>query len=409
MAQAESGAKILTTQSSFAFNDSQARFERLRASDRPLRIILTVNAAWNIWNFRRPLVAAMLADGHEVIILAPSDTTTNLLNAMGCRVVDLRMDLKGLNPIRDASLIVRLRQFFLDQRPDVVFGFTIKNNIYGALAARSVGIPFVPNVTGLGTAFILRGGLQALVQLLYRLALAKVPKVLFQNRDDLELFVERGLVLRARTCLVPGSGIDLDYFSPSEPQIKGGAIIFLMVARLLRDKGVYEFAEAARLVRKVRPDVRFQLLGAAGSANRSAINLETVKGWSATHGVEYLGTSTDVRSEIANANCVVLPSYREGAPRTLIEAAAMGLPVIATDVPGCRDVVDDDVSGYLCQVRSAASLAETCLRFLQLSLSERDKMGRAGRAKMEREYDVAFVTQTYRDVLKHVVHECERH
>jgi glycosyltransferase involved in cell wall biosynthesis len=399
---------MVTAQSSFFPNIARARSEHLPNSGRPLRIMMTVNAAWNIWNFRRPLVAAMLADGHEVIVLAPGDATAASLTAMGCRVIDLPMDLKGLNPVRDASLIIRLRQCFVDCQPDVVFGFTIKNNIYGALAARLAGVSFVPNVTGLGTAFISRGGLQAVVQLLYRLAFAKVPQVLFQNRDDLELFVERGLVSRARTRLVPGSGIDLAHFGPSKPPAKDGATVFLMVARLLRDKGVREFAEAARLVRNDHPNVRFQLLGAAGSANRSAIDLAAVKGWSATHGIEYLGTSTDVRCEIANADCVVLPSYREGAPRTLIEAAAMGRPVIATDVPGCRDVVDDRVSGYLCQVRSAASLAETCLRFLQLSLSERHEMGRAGRAKMEREYDVALVTQAYRDVLKQVVDQGDR-
>ena len=379
------------------------RPDRPLPAARPLRIVLTVNAAWNVWNFRRPLIAGLLHDGHEVVVLAPVDATTQLLAAMGCRMIDLPMDLKGLNPFRDLALIIRLRRAFKAIRPDLIFSYTIKNNIYGALAARLARIPLIPNVTGLGTAFISRDTLQAFVQGLYRFAFAKVPVVLFQNQDDLDLFVERRLVRLGQTRLVAGSGIDLKRFAPDESQSTPGGTVFLMIARLLKDKGVREFAEAARIVRRGRPDVRFQLLGAAGAANRSAIDLEAVEAWHAAGEIEYLGTSEDVRAQIAQASCVVLPSYREGAPRTLIEAAAMGRPLIATDVPGCRDVVDDELTGFLCEPRSAASLAKTCLRFLQLSLPDREAMGRAGRAKMEREYDAALVTQIYREVLSGAV------
>ena len=172
-----------------------------------------------------------------------------------------------------------------------------------------------------------------------------------------------------------------------------------MIARLLRHKGVEEFVEAARLVRKQYPAVRFQLLGAAGTANRSAISLDTVQAWENTHGIEYLGTCQDVRSQIAEANCVVLPSYREGAPRTLIEAAAMGRPVIATDVPGCRSVVANGIGGLLCPPRDAGGLAAACVRFLELDQAEREAMGQAGRAKMEREFDQELIARAYREVI----------
>lgn len=364
-----------------------------------MRIVMTVNAAWNIWNFRRPLVSALLRDGHDITVLAPRDECAAKLEALGCRFVDLPIALKGLNPVSDAALGWRLRRHLGAIRPDIVLSYTIKNNLYGALAAKSLGIPFVPNVTGLGTAFLSGGLLQFIAKRLYRVAFAGLPTVFFQNQDDLGLFLDQQLVKPGQARLLPGSGIDLAHFSALAYPAPGEPAVFLMIARLLRDKGVHEFVEAARIVGHRYPGARFQLLGAADAANRSAITLDTVRAWQASHGVEYLGTSDDVRSEVANAHCVVLPSYREGAPRTLIEAAAMARPVIATDVPGCRAVVADGTTGFLCQVRSGASLADACLRFLALDHGARAAMGGAGRIKMEQEYDEVLVTQAYRAVL----------
>lgn len=199
--------------------------------------------------------------------------------------------------------------------------------------------------------------------------------------------------------LLPGSGIDLERFAPAAMPAPEEPPAFLMIARLLRDKGVVEFVDAARRVKARHPQARFQLLGAVGSENRSAIGRETLDAWVAEGVVEYLGTTNDVRPAIAAASCVVLPSYREGAPRTLIEAAAMARPLIATDVPGCRAVVDRDVSGYFCDVKSAESLANAMERFLALSPEAQRVMGAAGRAKMEREFDQCLVVDAYREAL----------
>jgi glycosyltransferase involved in cell wall biosynthesis len=202
-----------------------------------------------------------------------------------------------------------------------------------------------------------------------------------------------------QTHLLPGSGIDLERFSAAEYPSEVKTPVFLMIARLLRDKGVEEYVAAARLVKAKSPDTRFQLLGTVDAANRTAIDGATVKSWQDDGSIEYLGTTDDVRPHIAAAHCVVLPSYREGAPRTLIEAAAMARPLIATDVPGCRSVVEDGVSGLLCEVRSGESLAAACFSFLGRSLEEQTAMGRAGREKMETEFDQAFVVQAYRDAI----------
>jgi len=369
-----------------------------------VHILMTVNAAWNIWNFRRPLVEALMSDGHRITVLAPPDDAVPELERLGCRVRPLDMSVKGLNPIEDLKLQRRFGRIFREERPDAVLSYTIKNNIFGARAAKLTNIPFVPNVTGLGTAFLSGKLLQTFTEQLYRRSFAALPMVFFQNDDDRDLFLDRRLVRADQARLLPGSGIDLQRFAPCPMPAPKGPPVFLMIARLLRDKGVLEFVEAARRLKTRHPRARFQLLGAVGSENRSAIDRPTVDAWVAEGVVEYLGTTADVRPEIAAASCVVLPSYREGAPRTLIEAAAMARPLIATDVPGCRAVVDRDVSGFLCDVRNAESLAAAMERFLDLSPEAQQAMGAAGRAKMEREYDQALVVDAYRAALDIIAH-----
>ena len=367
-----------------------------------MHILMAVNAAWNIWNFRRPLVEALQADGHRITVLAPPDEAVQNLERLGCRMRPLEMSVKGMNPLEDLKLQRRFARIFREERPDAVLSYTIKNNVFGARAAKSVGVPFLPNVTGLGTAFLSGKLLQAVTEQLYRRSFAGLPVVFFQNEDDRGLFLERRLVTADQAQLLPGSGIDLSRFAPAPMPDPDAPPVFLMIARLLRDKGVVEFVEAARQVKARHPKARFQLLGAVGSENRSAIDRSTLEGWVAEGVVEYLRTTPDVRPAIAAASCVVLPSYREGAPRTLIEAAAMARPVIATDVPGCRAVVDEGVSGFLCAVRSAESLSAAMERFLALSPDGQRGMGAAGRIKMAREYDQKLVVDAYRASLAQI-------
>lgn len=365
-----------------------------------MHIALTVNAAWNIANFRRPLIEDFIRAGRRVTAIAPPDGSVPALIAMGCAFEPIAMDVKGLSLARDAAALWRLRESFKRTRPDVILSFTVKNNIYGALAARSLGIPFIPNVTGLGTAFLSGGPLQRVAELLYRLAFHGLGVVFFQNAEDADLFLRRRLVSEGQVRLVPGSGIDLTHFAP-EPLPRGGSPVFLMIARLLGDKGVREFVQGSRIVRAQYPKARFQLLGPLDAQNRTAITRDELESWMG-EGVEYLGETHDVRPHIAQADCVILPSYREGAPRTLIEAAAMARPTIASDVPGCRSVVDHGLTGFLCQARSGEAVAQACVRFINLGDSERAAMGRAARTKMEREFAQERVVQAYRDVVRDV-------
>ncbi|MCV2877681.1 glycosyltransferase family 4 protein [Sedimentimonas flavescens] len=360
-----------------------------------MHILLSANSAWNIWNFRRPVVQELIARKHRVSVLAPPDDSLAELEAMGCRTLPLEMSVKGLNPVEDLRLLYRFKRQFREERPDVVLGYTIKNNLFGALAAKRLGIPFIPNVTGLGTAFLSGGALRFVAEQLYRRAFADLRTVFFQNPDDRKLFVSRQLVTAEQARLLPGSGIDLRRFAAVGLPDPETPPVFLMIARLLRDKGVMEFVQAARLVKATHPGTRFQLLGACDAENRSAIDKEMVDAWVAEGLIEYLGTTEDVRPNIARATCVVLPSYREGAPRTLIEAAAMARPLIATDVPGCREVVDHGITGYLCKLRSADSLARAMLTLLSRPPEALTAMGRAGRRKVEQVFDEQIVVDAY--------------
>ena len=364
-----------------------------------MKIVMTVNSAWNIANFRLPVLRALQEDGHEVIVLAPPDEGVSRIEAAGAKFLPLEMDVKGLNPVSDMRLLHSLRQLFRIHAPDVILGYTIKNNIFGSMAAHATNIPFIPNVSGLGTAFLSHGLLRLVAERLYRHAFRRVPLAFFQNSDDLDMFVRRGLIKQAQGRLLPGSGIDLDYFQESAPTKTSPTSTFLMIGRLLRDKGVNEFVEAARLVKKNVPEAKFQLLGAVTSQNRTAIDLAAVHSWVSEGAIEYLGVAEDVRPFIERASCVILPSYREGAPRTLIEAAAMARPIITTDVPGCRSVIDDDVSGFLCEAKNAISLADAVTKFLALDREEQRAMGLAGRQKMVREFDERIIVAEYRNAI----------
>lgn len=364
------------------------------------KIVIALNTAWNLFNFRAGLIRAMVAAGYEVIAVAPNDQYAARLAELGCRYIALPMDNKGTNPLMDTLLFLRFLRLFWRERPEVFLGYTIKPNVYGSLAARLAGVAIINNIAGLGTAFIRDSWLTRLVRLLYKVALSGSSHVFFQNNDDLQLFVAKGLVAPDKVSRLPGSGIDLDAFRPQTKRDGGGdSFTFLLVARLLRDKGVGEYVDAARIVSKAHPEAKFQILGFLDAQNQTAVTREEMSAWVAEGVVEYLGVSDDVRPFLAEADCVVLPSYREGVPRSLLEGAAMARPLVATDVVGCRDVVRDGVNGLLCKVADAPDLAARMLDMLNLPREERMRMGLAGRQIMENEFDERVVINQYLSVI----------
>lgn len=365
-------------------------------------IAIAYNTARYLYRFRIGVVRSLIERKYKVAVIAPWDDYSFRLRDLGCDVYDIKMDNKGSNPLADAGTLLAYRKMYRTIQPDLALHFTINPNIYGTLAARSLGVPCINMVTGLGTAFVRVSWLTAIVEKLYKLSQSWPRKVFFQNRADLDLFTGRGLVSIEKTELLSSSGVDLSRFAAAPPA-NNRAPIFLLIGRMLKDKGVVEFVDAARRVKARRPDARFQLLGQMDAANRTAISREQMEMWRSEGSVEYLGETDDVRPYIAHADCVVLPSYREGLSRTLLEAAAMARPIVATDVPGCREVVDDGVSGYLCKVRNTDDLAEKLERMLMLSCAQRALMGRKGREKMEREFDEKIIIRRYLEVIDEIV------
>lgn len=358
------------------------------------KILLSSNSAWNLANFRKPVIEALVAADYEVIAAAPADGEEQALVAMGAIFRPLRISGAGTSPVDDLRLLLDYIKLLRAERPAIFLGFTAKPNIYGSLAARITGVPVIATISGLGSAFLRGGLLGGILMGLYRAALHGARAVMFQNPSDRDLFVGRKIVRRDQARLVAGSGIDLDRFVPVDTP-DDGQFRFLLIARHLLDKGIAEFVDAARILRLRCPEARFQLLGGDGGDNPSAVPPADLKRWSAESIVELLGVSDDVRPHIAAAHCVVLPSYREGLPRSLLEGAAMARPLIASDVPGCREVVEDGVTGLLCDVRSATSLAKAMERMMTMAAADRARMGAAGRRRVEANYDQRLVVAAY--------------
>ncbi len=363
-------------------------------------IALAANNAWNIVNFRSGLVTALKHEGYEVAVFAPDGPHADAVRALGAAFYPVTLDPRGLSPKRDLILFARYRSLLSELRPAAMLGYTAKPNIWGSLAARMAGVRTLNNISGLGTAFIRGGPLKALVSTLYRVALKRSPIVFFQNRDDRDLFVSSHLVRPEQVRLVPGSGVDLARFSPGVARkTESESLTFLMPSRLIRDKGVREFAAAAATIKARFPRTRFQLLGPLDEGGE-AIPADELKACIDSGAIDYLGTTEDVRPYFAAADVVVLPSYREGTPKVLLEAAAMGLPTVATDVPGCREAVVDGETGLLCKARSFTALAGAMEQMIALTAEQRVAMGHKARAFVVENFDERIVHKKYIEALK---------
>ena len=361
-----------------------------------MHLAIVLNTSWNLYNFRRGLIDALQKAGHTVTLIAPEDEHSALLRELGYKLVTVRMDRRGIHPGRDLAYLRELYRVYQAVRPAVVLHFTVKPNIYGTVAAHLLGIRAVNTVSGLGTVFLKKGAVSRVAQQLYRLTFRWADRVLFHNPDDYQLFVERGLVSADQAKIVPGSGVDVQRFAPvNTTPTEDHPFTFLVIARLLIDKGIIEYAEAARQLRQRGVRARFRLLGARDPQHRRGIPDATVDAWIDEGLIDYLGTTDDVRPFIARADAVVLPSYREGLPRTLLEAASMEKPLVTTDTPGCRHVVTNGHNGLLCQARDAADLAETMHRLQQMTPTERQQMGQRGRALVTQRFSEEYVINLY--------------
>ena len=368
---------------------------------RPMKIAVVANTAWYVYNFRRNLMLHLQAMGHEVHALAPRDRYADLLMQDGMKHHDVVFHGAGTNPLKEMETVRRLRRVFRQQGVDAVLSYTPKGNIYSAFALTGIDSRLIVNVSGLGRAFASNRFLPHLVQRLYRQAFKRAEWVFFQNEYDRSVFIEKELIDAGKTSRLPGSGVDLARFSMANTTVERyPGTVFLFVARLLWDKGIGDYVAAARLVMSRYPDVRFRVLGSVEKPGDGAVPMAALQAWINEGVIEYLGSTDDVRPHLAAADCVILPSfYREGVPRSLLEAAAMSRPVITTDAVGCRDTVEDQVTGFLSRARDSVDLADKICRFISCPAAEKERMGSMARKKMERDFDEKIVIHAYSTLL----------
>jgi glycosyltransferase involved in cell wall biosynthesis len=352
------------------------------------RIAFVANTSWSIYKFRLYVIGKLVEKGFDVYVLAPRDPYTPYFEQLpGLTYIELdHYKGKTISPLQDVLLYRELLRHYRALQPDLIFHYTIKANIFGSLAAAAAGIPAISVITGLGFAFAGKGWLQFIAKTLYRSALRKTKEVWFLNEEDRRIFITQRLVPAEKTFILPGEGVDTTAFFPAPYQSGGKEVTFLLIARVIRHKGVYEFAQAAEQLHRQGLAVRCQLLGVTDKDNPTAIPLQEVLEWERKNILTYLGRTDDVPPFIEQADCIVLPSYREGLPLSLLEGASMAKALIAADTPGCRTLIDDGVNGYLCREKDGADLARKMTDYYHLPAAAKRQMGLAGREKVLRDF-----------------------
>lgn len=364
------------------------------------KIVISANTSWYIYNFRKNTILALLKKGYHVHVVCPEDDYSKKITSLGADFSHINIDQGGANPLRDIKTFFCFIFLLFRIKPCILLNFTPKNNIYGTLAAKILGVKVVNNIAGLGTLFVQETAMSKVARALYKISQRYADMVFFQNENDRCLFLDKKIVSKEKTMRVPGSGVDLSRFELIFPP-DDGVIRFLLIARMLYEKGVSYYVEAAReLKQRYGTSVEFRLLGFLDANNPSAISHEQMKQWVNEGVIDYLGVSDNVEEEISKVDCIVLPSfYREGVPKSLLEAGAMGKPIIASDNVGCRETVLDGVNGFLCEVKSTSSLVSKMDMIISMTHDERCEMGVRSRDKMASEFDESIVINKYLDVI----------
>jgi len=364
------------------------------------KILFLSNTSWSLYNFRLALMEALKEKGFEVLFSAPYDQYAEILKKKGFRYLEIKnLERKSLNPIKELKLFFELYKIYQKEKPDLVLHFTIKPNIWGSLAAKFAKIKCFNTVTGLGSLFGKKSFFQKLVEFLYKLSFKFPQKVFFQNKEDLKLFLEKKIIKKEKAVLVPGSGVNLKHFHPDFcKKIKKASknFVFLFVGRLLKEKGIEELVEAVKIVKSKYPEIELWLLGRIDKDNPSAISEKKLESWQKLGLVKYLGFVDDVRPFLCQADCFVFPSYyREGIPKSLLEASAMEKPIIGTQSVGCQEVIEEGKNGFLVPPRDSEKLALAMIKMIEISEEKRKEMGKLARQKVLEEFDEEKVVKKY--------------
>lgn len=371
------------------------------------KVLFVSNTSWSVYNFRKNLMKALKEEGFDVSFCASYDKYTDKLKKEGFKYIRVGIDKKGKNPFNDLKLIFDFYKIYKKEKIDLISHYTIKPNVYGSLAARITKTEYINTVTGLGSVFIKNNILAQIVKFFYRIVFRYSQKVFFQNRDDLNFFIKNKLIKKEKSILVRGSGVDTNYFHPNFCRRKVDfSFTFLFLGRILWNKGVDEFVKAAEIIRKRYSYSRFLLLGPIDRKDSSFVPEKLIEKWVKEKTIQYLRERDDVRKVICESDIVVLPSYyREGVPRSLLEAASMEKPIITTNVSGCKDVVEDNINGLICEGRNYKDLAAKMEKMINLKEGERIKMGKKGRERMKNDFDEKIVIKKYLGVINKIVNK----
>lgn len=353
------------------------------------KVIFIVNHEIVIYNFRKEIVERLLSEGYDVIISSPYGEKIEELISMGCKFDEVQMDRHGTNIFNEIKIINYYRNLYKKVKPDIILGFTIKPNIYGAIAAKKDNIPFVANITGLGTAVEKPGILQKISIILYKIAFTKIQTVFFQNQENKQFFIDNEIVLDKHKML-PGSGVNLNQFAPL-PYPSSETVEFVFISRIMKEKGIDQYLEAAEYIRKHYPETRFHICGFCEEAYE-----EKLADFQKRDIIIYHGMVKDIRNIIRKVHCTVHPTYYpEGLSNVLLESAASARPLITTDRSGTREVVDDGINGFLIEPVNTEDLIEKITQFIKLDPNEKSKMGKLGRDKVEKEFNREIVIEAY--------------
>lgn len=350
---------------------------------------------------REKLTQTLIQQGYRVTIFSTGNSKElAVARSKGFDVVDV--GTSNTSPVDVVKYMNNLRKGFTDIKPDVCLTFTIRPAIWGNFITRILGIPTITNITGIGPLAESRSVVYKIARLLYRFVLKKTALVFFQNKEDQEIFLSKGFVDSKNTKIIPGSGIDYEKFKPQYTGRQDGKFVFLFVSRLIKDKGIMEYVAAAEALRETFPDVSCQVLGPYYSQNlkENIITEKQIMQWLDQGVVNYLGTTDDVRPFMADADCVVLPSYREGMSNVLLEAGSMEIPCIASDVAGCNDIIIDNVTGFLCKVKDSKNLMDKMILMKNLDPSERDAMGKKARENVKSKFAKQIVIDAYLEAIE---------
>ncbi|PHD24446.1 glycosyltransferase family 4 protein [Bacillus wiedmannii] len=363
------------------------------------KVLLLGNHGFAIYNFRKELIQELLKKGYEVYISLPKDEKVDKMVEWGCKFIETNVDRRGTNPITDFKLVLHYMELLKEVKPDVVLTYTIKPNLYGGLACRMLNIPCINNITGLGSGFSKGLLLKTFLSTLYKVSLKKSHCVFFQNTEDMRTIVERGII-KGDYELIPGSGVNLEEYKFKDFPNKD-TVTFIFIGRIMRDKGIDQYLEAAKIIKKKYPNTQFNVIGFVEKTQphyNDMINQLENEGY-----ITYLGYQSDVKPFVKEAHCLIQPSHGgEGLSNVLLEAAATGRALIASNIPGCRETISEGENGYIFEAKNTNSLVEKIESFIHLTHIERKQMGTSSREKIEKEFDRNIVVKAYMNKVKQI-------